>query len=307
MIFEARGQYAEAEAAYRRAEAFRRASLNDLSRWQFPVPRELLLLNADGHRLAIARNEAKQGRLSAAEADARRALLEILEQQGKFNPVTRGSSSGSPAFWSNRVGIRKPRNWRARRLTCSARLASATGSESASILSNLGNILVLQRRTKEAATVYAELDAAVAEWTPQRRAVFELNGSRIAALYASGQIEAGIAAAEELVKREAVRTGVNSFDTAAARGTLAVGYARAGRDADATRAFKTAIPIMLTAVRENVEDDDPTVVAARSVRLQRIVEAYIGVLARSTDTSNEVAVETLRWPTLCAVMRFSKR
>ena len=122
--------------------------------------------------------------------------------------------------------------------------------------------------------------------------MFELNGSRIATLYASGQIEAGIAAAEELVKREAARTGENSFDTAAARGILAVGYARAGRDADAIREFKAAIPIMLTAVRENAEDDDPTVVAARSVRLQRIVEAYIGVLARSTDTSNEVAVET---------------
>ena len=293
LIFEARGQYAEAEAAYRRAEAFRRASLNDLSRWQFPVPRELLLLNADGHRLAIARNEAKQGRLSAAEADARRALLEILEQQGKFNPVT-------PWFIVGLAGIlvEQGRYQEAEKLARAAldvQRALGIGDsapESASILSNLGNILVLQRRTKEAATVYAELDAAVAEWTPQRRAVFELNGSRIAALYASGQIEAGIAAAEELVKREAVRTGVNSFDTAAARGTLAVGYARAGRDADATRAFKTAIPIMLTAVRENVEDDDPTVVAARSVRLQRIVEAYIGVLARSTDTSNEVAVET---------------
>ena len=126
----------------------------------------------------------------------------------------------------------------------------------------------------------------------QRREVFELNGSRIVALYASGQVEAGIAAAEELVKRQTARTGEKSFDTAAARGVLAVGYARAGRDADAIHEFKAAIPVMMTAARENADDDDPTVVAARSVRLQRIVEAYIGVLARSANTSNEVAVET---------------
>src|SRR5208282_2386137 len=66
--------------------------------------------------------------------------------------------------------------------------------ESASILSQLGNILVLQRKTKEAAVVYVELDKAIAQWTPARREAFELNGSRIVALYASGQIEAGITA-----------------------------------------------------------------------------------------------------------------
>ena len=73
---------------------------------------------------------------------------------------------------------------------------------------------------------------------------------------------------------------------------LAVGYARAGRDADAIHEFKAAIPVMMTAARENSDDDDPTIVAARSVRLQKIVEVYIGVLARGANTSNDVAVET---------------
>ena len=108
----------------------------------------------------------------------------------------------------------------------------------------------------------------------------------------SGQTEAGIAAAEELVKRQTARNGENSFDTASARGMLAVGYARAGRDADAIREFKAAIPIMMAAARENADNDDPTIVAARSVRLQRIVEGYISLLARSTAMSKDVAVET---------------
>jgi hypothetical protein len=145
---------------------------------------------------------------------------------------------------------------------------------------------------KEAAEIYAQLDKAMAQWPQQQREVFELNGSRIAALYASGQVEAGIAAANALVKQETARTSANSFDTAAAHGTLAIGYARAGRDADAIREFKTAIPVLMAASRENADEDDPTVVAARSARLQRIVESYIGVLARGAVKSNDVAVET---------------
>ena len=115
-----------------------------------------------------------------------------------------------------------------------------------------------------------ELDKAIAQWTPQQREAFELNGSRIVALYASGQIDAGIAAAEALVKRKTARTGENSFDTAAAHGMLAVGYARAGRDADAIREFKAAIPVLMAAARENADDDDPTLV----VGAQRAAAAH---------------------------------
>ncbi len=151
--------------------------------------------------------------------------------------------------------------------------------ETASILSQLGNILVAERNTKEAATVYAQLDRTIAHWPPEQRDVFLLNASRIAALYATGQIDAGIVAAGQLVKRQTTRTGEKSYDTASAHATLAIGYVRAGRDADAVREFKVALPVLMTATHET-DDDDPTLVAARSARLQRTVEAYIGVLAR---------------------------
>jgi CHAT domain-containing protein len=302
LIFEARGQYAEAEASYRRAEAFERAVVKDLARYDPPVPpREQVLQIADGYLLSIARNEAKQGKLSAAEADARRALLGILKAQGKYNPTT-------PNFIIGLAGIlvEQGRYKEAEELARSALDVQRTigiadeAPLSAAILSSLGNILVLQRNMKEASEIYAQLDKAMAQWPQQQREVFELNGSRIAALYASGQIEAGIGAANALVKQQTARTGANSFDTATAHGTLAIGFARAGRDADAIREFKAAIPVLMAASRENADEDDPTVVAARSARLQRIVESYIGVLARGTASSNanpnaksnDVAVET---------------
>jgi tetratricopeptide (TPR) repeat protein len=250
------------------------------------------LLSADASLLSIAHVKARQGRLGEAEADARRALLGILKSQGKYNPQ-------SPRFIVGLAGIlsEQGRYEEAEKLTRSAlevQRALGVSDDSpatANILSQLGGVLILQHKGKEAALVYKQLDTAITQWEPRRRNVFLLNGSRIAALYASGQIEAGVGAAQELVKRQNARFGESHFDTASAHGTLAVGYARAGRDAEAIREFKAAIPIMMAGSRENA-DDDATIVAARSQRLQTIVEAYIGLLARSPTKSNETAVET---------------
>ena len=292
MVFEARGQYPEAEAAFRRAESFERVALKDIPKMEFPPSPEQMMQSADGELLSIARNESRQGKLGEAEADARRALLEILKAQGKYAPAT-------PEFINGLAGIlvEQGRYQEAEKLARSALEVEGTlGVADDSplrvhILSELGNILIAERKAKDAAVVYAQLDEAIAHWTPSQREAFELNGSRIVALYATGQVDAGIAAAEALVKRQVARTGANSFDAATAHGTLAVGYARAGRNAEAITEFKAALPVLMAAARET-DDDDPTLVAARSARLQRIVEAYIAVLARSPNMSNDVAVET---------------
>ena len=44
MIFEARGQYREADRLIGRAEAFRRAAVKDIPRFEFPPPPEQILL-----------------------------------------------------------------------------------------------------------------------------------------------------------------------------------------------------------------------------------------------------------------------
>jgi len=76
-------------------------------------------------------------------------------------------------------------------------------------MSQLGAILTFQRKPQEAAKVYAELDKAIATWEPGRRQVSRPDGSRINALFASGQTEAGLAAAQELLKREVSRVARN--------------------------------------------------------------------------------------------------
>jgi CHAT domain-containing protein len=242
----------------------------------------------------VARVKARQGRLNEAEADARRALLEVLKSRGKYNPTT-------PAFILGlaTVLIEQGRYAEAEQLIRAALDVQRTlgiGDDtqtSAHILSQLGGILNLQRKWPEAAAVYAELDAAIAKWEPQRRQALELNGARIYSLYASGQVQAGIAAAQALLAREIGRAGEKHFDTAAARGLLAVGHMRSGREADAIREFRAAIPIMMAASRENADDDDTTVVAARKERLQNVVEPYMQLLAKApAESGRDVAAET---------------
>jgi CHAT domain-containing protein len=140
--------------------------------------------------------------------------------------------------------------------------------------------------------MFARIDKAIANWEPQRRQVFELNPARILSLYNAGQLDAGIAAAEQLVRKLAGRVGENHFDTASARGTLAMGLMRAKRDADAIREFKAAIPVMMANANENADDENTTVVAARSQRLQAIVESYFALLARAEGTGGSVGEET---------------
>ena len=267
-----------------------------------------MIVAADSTLLWVARNETKQGRLSEAEADARRALLSVLAQQGKYAPAT-------PSFIVGLAGIlvEQGRYQEAEKLVRAALDVNRTlgigddAPTTVTTLWQLGNILVLQRKTPEAAVVYAELDKAIERWVPQQREAFQLTGSRIVTLYASGQVEAGIAAAEELVRRQTARTGDKSFDTAAARGILAIGYARAARDADAVREFKTSIPIMLAAARENADDDDATVVAARSARLQRIVEAYIACCCVPPICLTMSQWKRSRWPMPCAATPCKRR
>src|SRR6267142_2360343 len=179
-LFEARGQYREAEAAYKRAEDYRRASVPDLKNIEYPPPESQIRQAADFDALNVARMKAKQGRLAEAEVDARRALLSRLKEQGKYNPLTTRFVTGLAS-----VLVEQGRYVDAEKLVRTAlEIQRTVGIPddthfSAQIMSQLGAILTFQRKPQEAARVYAELDKAIATWEPARRQVLELNGSRI--------------------------------------------------------------------------------------------------------------------------------
>jgi CHAT domain-containing protein len=292
VIFEARGQFREAEAAYKKSYDWKLASIPDM---KFPhAPSELQLRQfADNEFLSAGRMKARQGRLAEAEVDVRSLLQTQLKQQGKYNPRT------VPFIRSlANILVEEGRYDEAEKLVRIALEINRTlnisddTQYSAQTLSQLGAILTFERKLPEAAAVYAELDKAIAKWEPQRRLVLELNGSRINAMFAAGQTQAGLEAAQSLLKREIARVGEKHFDTASARGILAVGLMRTGKDSDAIREFGLALPVLLAAARDNTDDDDATVVAARSQQLQEIVEAYIKLLASAQGGNSTAAVDT---------------
>ncbi len=293
MIFEARGQFRDAEASYRLGEQRKRAGVKGVMESENPPAETIVLQAIDYTVLSQARMKARQGRFAEAEADARRALLSRLKDQGKYNPSTPRFVMGLADILVEEGRYAEAEQLARVCLEINRTVGVADDSQSTvQLLSQLGGILNLQRKGREAIAVYAQIDKAIAGWEPARRQVFELNGSRIASLYVSGQVDAGIAAAEQLVKKQVAKVGENHFDTASARGTLAIGLMRAGRDAEAIGEFKAAIPVLMAVSRENADDENTTVVAARSQRLQGIVESYFTMLARGQNPDSGVGIET---------------
>jgi CHAT domain-containing protein/tetratricopeptide (TPR) repeat protein len=294
-IAEAHGRFREAEAAFRLAELHRRAAMPGYLNRKDPYHEALISRTVDSAVLSQARMKMEQGRLAEAESDARRALLSRLKDQGKYHPTTPDFIMGLANVLVEQGRYEEAEKLARTALEINREVGVAEDSQTnARLLANLASILDYQGKQEQAIAVHASLDRTIANWEPQRRQGFEFSRSRINALYAAGQVETGIATAQRLVARAISRVGEKHFDTAAARGILAVGYMRGGKNADAVREFKAAIPILIAAVHEIADADETTLVAARSGELQLIVEAYIGLLAKTEETSGNAAIETFR-------------
>lgn len=293
-IFEARGQYKDAENSYRLAEQRRIASIKGILAAPDPPPESQMRQAADRMVTGQARMKAKQGRLAEAEADARRALLSRLKDDGKYNPTTTTYIGTLAAILIDEGRYADAESLMRTALDINRTVGVAEDSQViVRELSGLATVLNLQHKRKDAIAVYAEIDKATANWDPRRREALDLNGSRINSYYAAGQIDRGITSAQNLLKREIARVGENNYDTANARATLAFGYMKGNRDADAIREYKAAIPILIAGARESADDDSSAGVEMRSDRLQGHIETYIALLNRTqTGADDGVAAET---------------
>jgi len=290
-LYEARGRFREAEASYRKAEIwyleviadFQAGKIKNIPAGGYTVSYQDELIANQG------RVKARQDRVAEGEADVRRALLRRLGATGKYNLHTAqiiGTLAG--------LLVEQGRFAEAEQLTrrqlgiLQAMGVPADVQSTAAVLNQLASVLNLQGRWEDAGKVYAELDAATKNWEPARREALILNASHIATLYNTGTPAAGVAAAERLVTRQKARYGDKHMETALARGLLAIGLARTGRDADALREFRLALPV-LTAASHETDSDDAVDVAAREQRMQLVIESYMVLLARNgaADAASE--------------------
>ena len=288
VIFEARGEYRDAEDAYREAAARRIASIKGILDAPDPPPESQIRQAADRMIVGEASMEAKQGRLAEAEVDARRALLSRLKDEGKYTPTTAFYVRGLASILVDEGRYAEAESLMRAALDINRILGVVEESQTiVAQLSDLGAVLNLQSKSTEAIAIYAEIDKATASWDPQRREMFAFSDSRINSLYASGQVDRGIEAAQALLKRQIAQVGVKDYDTASARATLAVGYMKVHRDADAIREFQAALPVMMAAMRENADDDNSMAGALRGDRLRSFAEAYITLLSRGQAEGGE--------------------
>jgi CHAT domain-containing protein len=296
LLYDARGQYREAETSYRRGENLKREAIRLLHTYEgLPPPLDQLQEEIDFRIAAQGRMKARQGRIAEGEADTRRALLSRLKATGKYNLTT----TKYIGFLANLL-IEQGRFSEAEKLTreqieIQQTLGVLTDSQVyADVLNQLASNLNLQNRWAEAAQVYSKLDEATNSWETARREALTLNTEHIVTLFNTNNLADGIAAAERLLARDKALYGEQHVNTALVRGLFAIGLARANRDGDALREFKLAIPILMAQSRET-DDNDPTLKIARALRTQFIVEAYVSLLARMGPASGiDPAVEGFR-------------
>ncbi len=283
------GRYAEAEAAFAKSELKRRDSMEKSGKWIDAPPRASFQRVIDVTATRAGRVKALQGRVAEAEVDVRRALLSQLGIAGRYHPVTLSFVSRL-----SEVLIQQGRYPEAEQL---ARIAVDTyrtigfAEESQTFVHTLGQLastLYLQSRWREAAVVQVAIDKAITGWDRERSDLFRLTPAAVYTLYNTGNLVSGVERARAMAAVEKQRVGDNHLNHAIARGILAEGLARLGRDSAALEEFRAAIPALASLSRSG-EDDDSSTVAARHRQVRDIVEAYIALLARGPASADAAA------------------
>jgi CHAT domain-containing protein/tetratricopeptide (TPR) repeat protein len=288
-LFEARGQYREAEEEYRIAYDLSQQLISTLAGAVSATFLSNLETARDNLIASGGRVKARQGRFAEGEADARQALLNRLSSVGKYNLTTTRTIP-----YLSTILIEEGRYAEAEKLTRAAieiYLAIGASKDSlafASNLSELGAILGLQGHWDEAAKVYGELEQQISNWEKARRDDLLSNPSRIYALYRAGHPATGLTEAKAMARRLKDRVGESHFDYAVARGMVGVGLAAAGHDSEAVEEFRAAVPAIAAGLTASV-DEDSSGAAARNNYARIVIESYLSVLARSAAKTKQDA------------------
>ena len=201
-LFEARGQYREAEEQYRIAGELSAKFLRALAGQASPAFLGLQETARDNLIASGGRAKARQGRFAEGEADARQALLNRLSLVGKYNLTTARTIP-----YLSTILIEEGRYAEAEKLTRAAiEIYLAIGASKDSLafafnLSELGTILGLQGHWDEAAKVYGDLEQQISNWEKARQDDLLLNPSRVYAFYRAGRLATGLAEATALTAR----------------------------------------------------------------------------------------------------------
>lgn len=237
---------------------------------------------------ALARAVLRQGRVVEAEVEARKALLGMLTLRGRY-----ASETAEALGTMTSVLMEQGRFAEAEKLSAagvdiyekighgldSSRLA-ATRRDLARAQGGLGN-------QAAALATFERLERDLAGNTELHTIILGRNVSYAMALLQGGRPDDAIAVLRAAGDYNTRILGDRHYNTAESRGFLGAALARKGDLAGASDHFKAAVPILLAPSR--AVDDEDGGSSGRDTRLQRILEAYIAVLAaqRTPDAAAE--------------------
>jgi CHAT domain-containing protein len=278
-VAEARGRLADAETAFRKAAIFYTATLKNVSQWESKPQAGEIERSADWALALEGRVKVKQGRVGEGEADVRRALLNNLSKSGKFHADTAGVLSVLVYVIQEQGRYQEAEQLQ--RQVINIYQGLGYGVDSGPMVNAhvfLAQIINLQRRYDEASKLYDEIDVWTAKWEPSRREAINSGLARVSIMLTQGNYDNALEIAQRSFDRERGRSGDKSFNTAVARGYLAIALARKAKTDESLQAFKESIPVLLTASGGS-DDDAGSTAAAREGRVRFVVEGYLRVLA----------------------------
>ena len=281
-ILYAKGRYQEAEEKFREALDAAESIINNSSSAGNDHIAEMQLrytaIHVSNLRADIAMSLVKQSRLVEAEVMARTGLTGTLQKFGRYS-----SNTALMVRKLASVITAQGRFAEAERLARAAIdiYAKIGVPEDASVLAaarrKLAGILVRRGRWQAALTEYNAIEAALATDPGLFKRVYAVNLDWAIALSLSDQNDKARRTAELGLQRALSAVGAKHYDTAEARGVLAMTLGHEGEGAAALRIYREALPILLSHSRQS--DSAEAGGRARDFRLRLILESYIGLLS----------------------------
>ena len=225
-----------------------------------------------------------------AEAEYRRALLRALQIWGRYHPSTSNYIMGLANALYAQGRYNETRQLADIAIDVYERAGLTKGSTNAARGYGLRARALVAGGDLAGAFKAWDLAAAVFADDPRLRFQYVEGQTDYVLTYAAGGRAADvIATAERIVANRQQRLGNNAYETAEARGVLAVALAKAGRRDEAMAAFRLAVPILMQTSRQS---DDASGNIDRDRRLQQILETYLGLIGgagRGTPSGADAA------------------
>ena len=279
IVFQEKGLLADAEKAFRIALEKAAATRERTSKG----------LNEDrlyGRAVnAVAENLALQGRYLEAETMARDGLKDSLQRNGRFAFRTAEHLRVlARTIWAQGRNAEAERLSRDVLRTYTQMGLGDTAGRVIQVRTIVGATLANQGKWREAVAAFDANEAAIARQPAEFRQRTNRWPVYPIALMKSGKIEKSVRVAREMASLNVSSKGAKHYDTAEARGILAMSLVAAGKTETAFKTFKQAIPILLQRSRQS--DDSRTTKGERDWRRQIILEAYIDLLGGRGDANS---------------------